>query len=90
MEIPYEKTMVEIFRWRVEKSGEQIAHKFEDKETTFKELDSFSNRVAQGLIKEGCKPDSRVAYLGKNSDIFVNLCMEHSNQEQLQLELIGD
>ena len=70
MEIPYEKTMVEIFRWRVEKSGEQIAHKFEDKETTFKELDSFSNRVAQGLIKEGCKPDSRVAYLGKNSDIF--------------------
>ena len=39
MEIPYEKTMVEIFRWRVEKSGEQIAHKFEDKETTFKELD---------------------------------------------------
>ena len=62
--------MVEIFRWRVEKSGEQIAHKFEDKETTFKELDSFSNRVAQGLIKEGCKPDSRVAYLGKNSDIF--------------------
>ena len=50
MEIPYEKTMVEIFRWRVEKSGEQIAHKFEDKETTFKELDSFSNRVAQGLI----------------------------------------
>ena len=51
MEIPYEKTMVEIFRWRVEKSGEQIAHKFEDKETTFKELDIFSNKVAQGLIK---------------------------------------
>ena len=70
MKIPYEKTMVEIFRWRVEKSGEQIAHKFEDKETTFKELDIFSNKVAQGLIKEGCKPDSRVAYLGKNSDIF--------------------
>ena len=70
MEIPYEKTMVEIFRWRVEKSGEQIAHKFEDNETTFKELDIFSNKVAQGLIKEGCKPDSRVAYLGKNSDIF--------------------
>ena len=46
MEIPYEKTMVEIFRWRVEKSGEKIAHKFEDKETTFKELNSFSNRVA--------------------------------------------
>ena len=70
MEIPYEKTMVEIFRWRVDRSGNDIAHKFEEKETTFSELNSFSNKVAQGLIKEGCKPDSRVAYLGKNSDIF--------------------
>ena len=70
MEIPYEKTMVEIFRWRVDRSGNDVAHKFEEKETTFKELDSFSNQVAQGLIAEGCKPDSRVAYLGKNSDIF--------------------
>ena len=70
MEIPYEKTMVEIFRWRVDRSGNDIAHKFEEKETTFNELDSFSNKVDQGLIQEGCKLDSRVAYLGKNSDIF--------------------
>ena len=70
MEIPYEKTMVEIFRWRVNKSGNNVAHKFEEKETTFNELDSFSNKVAQGLLEEGFKPDSRVAYLGKNSDIF--------------------
>ena len=70
MDIPYEKTMVEIFRWRVNKSGDEIAHKFEEKETTYNELDSFSNKVSQGLIKEGCQPDSRVAYLGKNSDIF--------------------
>ena len=54
MEIPYEKTMVEIFRWRVDRSGNDIAHKFEEKETTFSELDSFSNKVAQGLIEEGC------------------------------------
>ena len=33
MEIPYEKTMVEIFRWRVNKSGNNVAHKFEEKET---------------------------------------------------------
>ena len=61
MDIPYEKTMVEIFRWRVNKSGDEIAHKFEEKETTYNELDSFSNKVSQGLIKEGCQPDSRVA-----------------------------
>ncbi|MFL2698353.1 MAG: long-chain-fatty-acid--CoA ligase [Gammaproteobacteria bacterium] len=70
MDIPYEKTMVEIFRWRVERSSDQIVHKFEEKETTYKELDSFSNKVAQGLIEEGCEHDSRVAYLGKNSDLF--------------------
>ena len=70
MEIPYEKTMVEIFRWIVDRSGNDIAHKFEEKETTFKELDSFSNQVAPGLIAEGCKPAARFAYLGKNSDIF--------------------
>ena len=33
-----------IFRWRVDRS--KVAHKFEEKETTFKELDSFSNKVA--------------------------------------------
>ena len=51
MEIPYEKTMVEIFRWRIEKSGNDIAHKFEEKETTFNELDSFSNISFRCLTK---------------------------------------
>jgi fatty-acyl-CoA synthase len=70
MDIPYEKTIAEIFRWRVGQSGEDIAQKFQDNETTYNELNSFSNKVAQGLIEEGCIPDSRVAYLGKNSDLF--------------------
>jgi len=70
MSIPWEKTTAEIFRWRVGRSGEDIAQKFEDRETTYNELDAYSNKVAQGLIKEGCLPDSRVAYLGKNSDSF--------------------
>ena len=49
MDIPYEKTMVEIFRWRVNKSRDEIAHKFEEKETTYNELDSFSNKVWEEL-----------------------------------------
>ena len=44
--------MVEIFRWRVDRSGNDIAHKFEEKETTFKQLDSFSNKVVQALLKK--------------------------------------
>ena len=58
MEIPYEKTVADLFRWRVSESGDDIAHKFQDTETTYRELDSFANKVAQGLINLDCKPDS--------------------------------
>ena len=70
MEIPYEKTLADLFRWRVSVSGDDIAHKFLDNETTYSELDTYANKVAQGLIRLDCKPDSRVAFLGKNSDQF--------------------
>ena len=70
MEIPYEKTIADLFRWRVENSGEDVAHKFLDSETTYNQLDAYANKVAQGLIALDCQPDSRVAFLGKNSDLF--------------------
>ena len=70
MTIPANKTLQENFRWRVEKSPNSIAHKFMDRETSFSELDLLSNKVANGIIDEGCKKDARVAYLGKNSDYF--------------------
>ena len=70
MEIPYEKTLADLFRWRVSVSGDDIAHKFIDNETTYSELDKYANKVAQGLLSLDCKPDSRVAFLGKNSDQF--------------------
>ena len=46
------------------------SNKFIDNETTYSELDKYANKVAQGLISLDCKPDSRVAFLGKNSDQF--------------------
>ena len=70
MEIPYEKTLSDLFRWRVSVSGDDVAYKFLDNETTYSELDIYANKVAQGLIGLDCKPDSRVAFLGKNSDQF--------------------
>ena len=70
MTIPENKTLQQNFKWRVEKTPNNIAHKFLDRETSFKDLDLISNKVANGLIKEGCKKDARVAYLGKNSDYF--------------------
>ena len=46
MKIPYEKTIADLFRWRVSQSGNDVAHKFLDKETTYNELDSYANKVA--------------------------------------------
>ena len=70
MNIPRDKTVQDLFKWRVEQTPDLVAHKFLDRETSYKELDLLSNKVANGLIKEGCKPDTRVAYYGKNSDYF--------------------
>ena len=70
MDIPFEKTLAEIIRWRVDKKPDAIAHKFGDRETTYKEFDSYANQIAQGLIALDCTPDTRVAFLAKNSDYF--------------------
>ncbi|SVA53211.1 uncharacterized protein METZ01_LOCUS106065, partial [marine metagenome] len=68
--IPQTTSLVDLFRWRIKQSSQSIAFKFSGKETSYQDFDSSANKVAQGLIAEGCKPDSRVAFLGKNSDTF--------------------
>ena len=70
MKIPENKTIQELFEWRFDKTPDSVAHKFLDRETTYEELNIYSNQIANGLISLGCKPDSRVAYYGKNSDYF--------------------
>ena len=70
MDIPFEKTLAEIIRRRVNKKPDAIAHKFGDRETTYREFDSYANQIAQGLIALDCNPDTRVAFLAKNSDYF--------------------
>ena len=66
--IPQTTSLVDLFRWRINQSPHNVAFKFLDKETTYQDFDSSANKVAQGLIAEGCKPNARVAFLGKNSD----------------------
>ena len=70
MKIPENKTLQELFEWRFSRTPDSVAHKFLDRETTYKELKNYSNQVANGLIELGCKPDTRIAYYGKNSDFF--------------------
>ena len=38
---------------------------------TFAELDARSSRVAQALVRDGVRPEDRVAYLGENSADFL-------------------
>ncbi len=53
--------------------GNKPAMWFEGTETSYADLDSRSNQIANGLIEAGIKPDSRVAYLGKNMDVFYEI-----------------
>ncbi len=70
MKIPENQTIQELFEWRFERTPKSVAHKFLDRETTYEELNIYSNQIANGLISLGCKPDSRIAYYGKNCDYF--------------------
>ena len=70
MNIPRDKTVQDLFKWRVEQTPDLVAHKFLDRETSYKELDLLSNKVANGLIKEGCEPDTRVALRKKFRSFF--------------------
>ena len=70
MKIPENKTLQELFAWRFAKTPDSVAHKFLDRETTYKDLNIYSNQIANGLINLGCKSDTRIAYYGKNSDYF--------------------
>ena len=50
-----------------------MAYEFEGRQTSFAEFDRKTNRVANALRALGVKPGERIAYLGKNSDIYFEL-----------------
>jgi acyl-CoA synthetase (AMP-forming)/AMP-acid ligase II len=53
--------------------AKEIVFEFEGRQTTFAEFDILTNRVANGLIALGVRQHERIAYLGKNSDIYFEL-----------------
>src|SRR6202171_6768371 len=65
--------LADMLRRRAKTRGDAIALEFEGRQTSFAELDIKTNRVANGLKALGVKPRERVAYLGKNSDIYFEL-----------------
>src|SRR5712672_692584 len=67
--------LADMVRARGKSCGDAVAYEFEGRQTSFAEFDAKTNRVANALIALGVKPGERIAYLGKNSDIYFELLM---------------
>ena len=51
----------------------RTAFSFEGRATDFATFDRHTDQVAQALLAAGAKPNDRIAYIGKNSDLFFEL-----------------
>jgi acyl-CoA synthetase (AMP-forming)/AMP-acid ligase II len=67
--------LADIVRTRAKTLGNAVAYEFEGRQTSFAEFDRLTNRVANGLKALGIRPRERIAYLGKNSDIYFELLL---------------
>jgi fatty-acyl-CoA synthase len=67
--------LADMIRAQGKMRGYTTAFEFEGRRTSFAGLDIHTNRVANGLKALGVKPGERVAYLGKNSDIYFELLL---------------
>ncbi len=64
---PREKTIHELFQEQVERTPDNIAVVFGDKELTYRELNNSSNQVARVLRDKGVKPDTIVGIMVERS-----------------------
>ena len=73
--LPAFKRIADVARRGAQDHPGKILFHFEGRATDYGAFDANSSRAANGLIALGLKPDDRVAYLGKNSDIYFELLM---------------
>ncbi len=64
------KTCADITRSQAKARPGEIAQVFEDRRTSFADLDTRASQIANGLIAMGVKPQARIGYIGMNSDRF--------------------
>ena len=65
--------LADIPRHWAARRPDKAATVFEDKVVTWSEFDGLVSRVANGIIEVDVAPQTRVAYLGKNSDLYFQL-----------------
>jgi long-chain acyl-CoA synthetase len=66
-------TLGDVTRYHGRVRPASVALSFEGRDTTFADFDRKTNRVANALIAAGLKTGDRVAYVGKNSDLYFEL-----------------
>ncbi|HYW04713.1 MAG TPA: fatty acid--CoA ligase [Gammaproteobacteria bacterium] len=67
------RTLGDIPRLQARVRPDKSAFVFGQRETSYRELDEHSNRVANGLAAEGVEPQDRVAFLDRNSERYFEL-----------------
>src|SRR4029450_13377041 len=68
-------SLADILRVQSRLTPQRPALAFEGRTTTYQQLDTRASQVAHALIASGVKPGDRVAYLGKNSDLYLELLL---------------
>ena len=66
-------TFDEFIRHWGEERGDRLAMREEDRFYTYAELEERTARVATALLAKGLKKGDRIAWIGKNSDIYFTL-----------------
>jgi len=64
------KVLADLTRQQARRRPHEVAHVFEERTTTFGELDARASRIANGLIALGVRPQARIGYIGMNCDRF--------------------
>ncbi|MCB2076558.1 MAG: AMP-binding protein, partial [Novosphingobium sp.] len=69
------ETLCDVIRHHGRERGDAIALSFAGRDTAFATLDARCRQVAAALAAAGCRHGSRIAYLGRNSDLFFELLL---------------
>ena len=73
--LPPIRTLADISRVHASVHPERRALAFEERITTYAELDARASQVAQALMAHGLGPGDRIAHLGKNTDLYYELLL---------------
>jgi acyl-CoA synthetase (AMP-forming)/AMP-acid ligase II len=65
--------LADIPRHWAPRRPDKAATVFEDRAVTWADFDVLCSQVANGIIEAGVKPQGRIAFLGKNSDLYFQL-----------------